>query len=217
MLLDDAYWPAFTTVRAHSSHERWEYIGEGFIKELDFGRVWLRLNDADEGEKDDVIAEYKGDAKKFLDDALVSPSCSFWLRCSLTVAAHQDGPAHFTLTDKSDSEKASIVEIEARYVPVPIKLEPRESVNSKHAHYFHIEDASLTLRRRSGSSAGGAVARPRYPCRGQRRLVPCDPVNYAILLIVSCRQIRSIRRLLAQRTEDVQVADKEENGEPRLE
>ena len=72
VLLDDAYWPAFSTVRARSSHAQWEYIGEGFVKELDFGRVWLRLNEADEGDKDDVIAEYKGDAKKFLDDALVS-------------------------------------------------------------------------------------------------------------------------------------------------
>ena len=72
VLLDDAYWPAFSTVRARSAHARWEYIGEGFIKELDFGRVWLRLNVADEGEKDDIIAEYKGDAKKFLDQALVS-------------------------------------------------------------------------------------------------------------------------------------------------
>ena len=72
VLLDDAYWPCFSTTRARSLHAQWEHVGEGFIKELDFGRVWLRLNDADEGDKDEIVAEYKGDAKKFLDQTLVS-------------------------------------------------------------------------------------------------------------------------------------------------
>jgi len=69
--LDDAYWPAFTTSMARSRHVTWDYTGEGFIKELDFGRVWLRLNEADEGTKDDIIAEWKEDAKKFLQEAMV--------------------------------------------------------------------------------------------------------------------------------------------------
>ena len=56
---------------ARSLHVTWDYTGEGFIKELDFGRVWLRLNEADEGTKDDIIAEWKEDAKKFLQEALV--------------------------------------------------------------------------------------------------------------------------------------------------
>lgn len=71
VLLDDAYWPAFSTIRPRSRHAQWEYIGEGFIKELDFGRVWLRLNEADEGDKDDIISEWKGDAKIFLEQTLV--------------------------------------------------------------------------------------------------------------------------------------------------
>ena len=71
VLLDDGYWPVFSTVRARGSHAQWDHVGEGFIKELDFGRVWLRLNEADEGDKDDIIAEWKGDAKKFLEATLV--------------------------------------------------------------------------------------------------------------------------------------------------
>ena len=71
VLLDDAYWPAFSTIRARSTNAQWEYIGEGVVKELDFSRVWLRLNEADEGEKDDVIAEWKGDSKAFLERTLV--------------------------------------------------------------------------------------------------------------------------------------------------
>ncbi|EKM60795.1 uncharacterized protein PHACADRAFT_246931 [Phanerochaete carnosa HHB-10118-sp] len=112
VLLDDAYWPAFSTVRARSQHVLWEYIGEGFVKELDFGQVWLRLNDADEGEKDEIIAEYKGSAKDFLQKTLT-------------------GSAHFTLHDIEDDNKTCTVEIETRYVPVSITLEPRESVNNQ--------------------------------------------------------------------------------------
>ena len=75
VLLDDAYWPAFSTIRARSTNAQWEYIGEGVVKELDFSRVWLRLNDAEEGDKDDVIAEWKGDTKAFLDKTLVRCVC----------------------------------------------------------------------------------------------------------------------------------------------
>ena len=71
VLLDDGYWPCFSTIKAQSTNAAWEYVGEGFIKEIDFCRIWLRLNAADEGEKDDVIAEWKGDAKPLLQSALV--------------------------------------------------------------------------------------------------------------------------------------------------
>ncbi|KAL1677515.1 C2 domain-containing protein [Schizophyllum commune] len=111
VLLDDGYWPAFSTQRATSTHAQWEYVGEGFVKELDFGQVWLRLNEADEGDKDDIIAQWKGDAKAFLQTTL-------------------EGPQDFTLKDQDD-EKMSIVTIESRYVPVPVKLEPRESINNQ--------------------------------------------------------------------------------------
>lgn len=71
VLLDDGYWPAFSTIKARSSHAQWATVGEGFLKELDFGRVWFRLNEADEGDKDDIVAEWKGDAKAFLEQTLV--------------------------------------------------------------------------------------------------------------------------------------------------
>jgi hypothetical protein len=58
-------------VKARSTHAQWGYVGEGFVKEVDFGRVWLRLNEAQEGESDDVIAEWQGDAKAFLQATLV--------------------------------------------------------------------------------------------------------------------------------------------------
>lgn len=71
VLLDDGYWPAFATVKARSTHAQWDYVGEGFVKELDFGRVWLRLNEHDDDEKEYIIGEWKGDAKAFLQSTLV--------------------------------------------------------------------------------------------------------------------------------------------------
>lgn len=72
VLLDDGYWPAFGTTKARSNNAKWDQVGEGFIKELDFGKIWLRLNENDEGDKEDIIAQFKFDAKPFLQQCLVS-------------------------------------------------------------------------------------------------------------------------------------------------
>jgi Ca2+-dependent lipid-binding protein len=71
VLLDDGYWPCFSTTKARGTHAQWDYVGEGFMKELDFGCVWLRLNEASEGDKDEVIGIWKEEAKTFLKRALV--------------------------------------------------------------------------------------------------------------------------------------------------
>lgn len=71
VLLDDGYWPCFSTVKARSVHAQWGYVGEGFIKEVDFGHVWLRLNEADENSKDDIIGKWKGNSKTFLQATMV--------------------------------------------------------------------------------------------------------------------------------------------------
>ena len=47
----------------------------------------------------------------------------------------QDGPSEFTLVNQDDEDKKSVVVIEARYLPVPLKLEARESVNSTRLSY----------------------------------------------------------------------------------
>jgi Ca2+-dependent lipid-binding protein len=72
VLLDDGYWPCMSTVKARQCKAQWDYVGEGFMKEIDFGLVWLRLNQAPEGDKDDIVAEWKGEVKPFLHASLVS-------------------------------------------------------------------------------------------------------------------------------------------------
>ncbi|KZO90442.1 hypothetical protein CALVIDRAFT_542695 [Calocera viscosa TUFC12733] len=110
ILLDEGYWPVFGTVQARSVHAKWDQVGEGFIKELDFSQVWLRLNEHEEGEKEELVAELRMDSKKFLEMTL-------------------DKSATFTLTHDGGSNK-STVEIRTRYIPVDVVLEPRESVNN---------------------------------------------------------------------------------------
>ncbi|EJT98006.1 tricalbin [Dacryopinax primogenitus] len=109
ILLDESYWPAFGTIQPRSPHARWEQAGEGFVKELDFSQLCLRLNQNDEGDKEEIVAELKMDTKKFLEMTL-------------------DKPSTFTLTRNGGNK--STVEIQTRYIPVHVVLEPRESVNN---------------------------------------------------------------------------------------
>ncbi|KEP55097.1 calcium-independent phospholipase A2-gamma [Rhizoctonia solani 123E] len=119
VLLDDGHWPVFATEK-RNSQAHWDQVGEGFIKELDFARVWLRLNENDEGEKEDIIADLKLDAKQFLEEALA-------------------GPATFKLSGQ-DGKNASTVRIQAKYVPVEIKLDPRESINNMGVLHVELVD-----------------------------------------------------------------------------
>ncbi|QRV76177.1 C2 domain-containing protein [Ceratobasidium sp. AG-Ba] len=132
VLLDDGYWPVFITEKARSTQAHWDQVGEGFVKELDFGRVWLRLNE-DDGEKEDIIAEYKTDAKAFLEQTLA-------------------GPTTFTLVDQ-DGRNRSTIKIQAKYVPVEIKLDPRESINNMGVLRVELLDGrDLAAADRSGKS-----------------------------------------------------------------
>lgn len=111
VLLDDGYWPCFSTVKARSTHAQWGYVGEGFIKEIDFSRVWLRLCESDDADKGEVLAEWKGEAKAFLENTT-------------------RGPRTYELFDRDDKVAATIT-LESRYVPVPVRLAPRETVNNQ--------------------------------------------------------------------------------------
>jgi hypothetical protein len=41
------------------------------VRELDFSRIWLRVNANDDSDKEEIIAEYKCDTREFLDACLV--------------------------------------------------------------------------------------------------------------------------------------------------
>ncbi|WVQ85964.1 hypothetical protein IAT38_008132 [Cryptococcus sp. DSM 104549] len=133
VMFDDGYWPAFTSEKARSNHPTWDQVGEGFVRELDFSRVWLRINAADENSKEDVVAEYKADTKDFLEQCITAPT-------------------DFVLTQPDGSHR-STVKIAARFVPVNIVLEPRESINNQGILRVDVLDAKgLHGADRSGKS-----------------------------------------------------------------
>ena len=147
VLLDDGYWPCLTTVKAQKHEVQWDYVGEGFIKEIDFGVVWLRLNEAAEGDRDATVAEWKGEAKAFLHNTLVS-FVTFAL--CLLLKLLQNGPHTYVLTSKEGGSDSTVV-IEARYIPVPVTLESRETVNSEF------------IRKRTRPTSSLCASRPGYP------------------------------------------------------
>lgn len=112
VLFDDGYWPAYTSDRARSTHQRWDQVGEGFVREIDFGRTWLRINANGDDDKEDIVAEVQMETRDFLDQAL-------------------NKEATFILSDPKGSGGRSSVKMSARYVPVDIQLAARESINDQ--------------------------------------------------------------------------------------
>ncbi|WRT70761.1 uncharacterized protein IL334_007760 [Kwoniella shivajii] len=132
VMFDDGYWPSFTSGKARSNHPTWDQVGEGFIRELDFSRTWLRINASDENE-DDIVAEFKCDTKDFLEQCIRAP-------------------ADFVLS-QPDGSNRTIVKLAARFVPVDITLEPRESINNMGVLRVHVNNAKgLHGADRSGKS-----------------------------------------------------------------
>jgi Ca2+-dependent lipid-binding protein len=130
VLIDESSWPAFSTAKARSHRQTWDQIGEVFVRELDFSRITLRLHENDENEKEDVYAQVQVDTRNLLESAIVSrwvirPGC-----LDLMSFVPQMQPTTFTLSSPGNGGERSTVLLSARYVPVQIALEPRESINS---------------------------------------------------------------------------------------
>lgn len=112
VLFDDGYWPSYTSERARSAHQRWDQVGEGFVRELDFGRIWIRINAHDDTDAEDIVAEIQMGTREFLDQALNKETT-------------------FVLSDPKGGGDRSTITMSARYIPVQIQLEARESMNDQ--------------------------------------------------------------------------------------
>jgi Ca2+-dependent lipid-binding protein len=110
VLFDDGYWPAYVSEPARSTHARWDQVGEGFVRELEFGRTILRINASNDGDED-IVAECKMDTHEFLEASL-------------------NKEVVFTLTSP-DGASRSTVKMSSRFVPINIKLEQRETINNQ--------------------------------------------------------------------------------------
>ena len=122
------------------------------------------------------------------------------------------GPATFTLLSE-DYRKTSTVEIEARYVPVNIKLEPRESINSE-----KIYDRGQYERNTHQNSQTWAFC-VLISSMAVKSVVSIAEVRIRTSYVVELksnnvilRQIRPICCILAQRFKSLQVSDQEEDA-----
>ncbi|CED82008.1 Ca2-dependent lipid-binding protein CLB1/vesicle protein vp115/Granuphilin A, contains C2 domain [Phaffia rhodozyma] len=111
VLVETGYWASFTTPYSRSTTAAWDFVGEAFIKELDLGRICLRLNGDDDDKKEDIFSEISLDTRFFLEQYL-------------------DTPGDLTLISTNGSGRKSTVKICAKYAPVDVVLEPRESANN---------------------------------------------------------------------------------------
>lgn len=123
-----------STEAARSTHNTWDEVGEAFIRELGYSRIILKLNAADKDSREDVQAIFRTSLGEFLEQCLVSHSNILdearRVRADTQMLLNtQDKPADFMLTDDQGGNR-SMVTIAAKYVPVPITLEMRETVNS---------------------------------------------------------------------------------------
>jgi Ca2+-dependent lipid-binding protein len=99
-----------TTEKARSLNATFDEVSEIFIRELEFSRILFKLNEADKESNEDVIAEAQFDMDDFMEMAL-------------------DKKTEITLRSTRGNERNTI-QLTAQYIPVEIKLEARESVNS---------------------------------------------------------------------------------------
>lgn len=72
VLFDDGYWPSFGTDKSQTTHAKWDRVGEAFVKELDLSRITIRLNENDEFEKEDIVAQLQMDGRLFVESDLHS-------------------------------------------------------------------------------------------------------------------------------------------------
>lgn len=72
VLLDENYWPVYSTDRTHSRHlAEWNQTAECVIRELPFSQITFRMNDADETEKDEVDSSVLFQTKDLVEMCLV--------------------------------------------------------------------------------------------------------------------------------------------------
>lgn len=72
VVLDDLEWPCVSTSKSRSTTAKWEFVGEGFIKEMDFSQVHIFLDVAQDEGDDKVVSEWSGPIKTLLRDTVVS-------------------------------------------------------------------------------------------------------------------------------------------------
>ena len=111
VLFDDYAFSSYQSSKASSRRQQWDEIGDGFVRELEFSRITLRLRAKVDKASDglDVIASLTGDTLDVLKTTL-------------------NNPHDYVL--KSTAGELYKIKVSMRYIPVQIELDPSESINN---------------------------------------------------------------------------------------
>lgn len=112
VVIDDYMFPAYTSPKIHSKTLNSSDIGEAFIRELEFSKMTVRLvnkNDPHESSEEHTVAKLAGNTLTTLQHILYEPK---------------------ELVLRSNTGEVSKITVSARYIPVQMKLDPRESINN---------------------------------------------------------------------------------------
>ncbi|KAJ5580223.1 Tricalbin [Penicillium hispanicum] len=124
VLMDDHMFPAYISPKIHSQTVTTSDIGEAFVRELEFSKITLRLvskDDPKDSSEDHTVAKLTGDTLPTLQRILYNPT---------------------ELVLRSSSGDVSKITVSARYIPVQMKLDPRESINNMGSLRVDILDAA---------------------------------------------------------------------------
>lgn len=112
VLFDDFAFPSYVSSKARGRHQKWDEIGDGFVRELEFSRLTMRLvekTDPKASDEGNVIATLSGDTADVLKMCL-------------------NNPHEYVL--KSHGGEMYKIKVSMKYLPVEIVLDASESINN---------------------------------------------------------------------------------------
>ncbi|EED19084.1 membrane bound C2 domain protein (vp115), putative [Talaromyces stipitatus ATCC 10500] len=122
VLVDDHMFPSYTSMKIKSREATFQDVGDAFIRELDMSQITLRLveKSSDKDEKH-VIAKLTGDTLSTLQRCLYTPT---------------------ELQLRAENGAISKIKVSLRFIPVMMKLDPRESINNSGELRVDVLDAA---------------------------------------------------------------------------
>ncbi|KAL4897475.1 C2 domain-containing protein [Aspergillus ambiguus] len=124
VLMDDYMFAAYTSHKLRSRTAKIEDIGDAFVRELEFSKITLRIVDksnAKDDSEEHTVAKLTGDTYSTLQRILYTPT---------------------ELVLRSNDGEVSKITVSARYIPVHMKLDPRESINNMGSLRVNVLDAA---------------------------------------------------------------------------
>ncbi|OJD12632.1 hypothetical protein AJ78_06804 [Emergomyces pasteurianus Ep9510] len=125
VLMDDHVFPSYTSPRTKSKEAVFGDVGDAFVRELEVSKITLRLVEKTDTKGDEdgdhALAKLTGPTLPTLQQCLYKPT-------ELTLRSH-DG-------------STSKVTVSLKYIPVKMKLDPRESINNMGTLRVDILDAA---------------------------------------------------------------------------